>query len=147
MRTERSKFHIMVLSMTFTMIGLWPTLGTAQCLVEDAANAAYQEQLKAIGTATPDVESIFSGPASCVNTDLLDQFDLSNLIPDPLGLVTDAVTDAVTNAIQNAKQQVCQAINEKVTGTINDVQGTITDHRGTLSVELQNVLQNGWSNG
>lgn len=122
-----------------------PTQANAQCLVEDAATAAYEEQLEVIRSAAVDVESIFSGPASCVNTNILDQFDLSNLIIDPLGLVTNAVTNAVSTAIQQAQQQVCQAINAKITGTVNQVQGTITSYRGGLNNQLQNVLQSGWS--
>lgn len=121
-----------------------PTNSFAQCLVEEAAEAAYNQQLEVIQATAVDVESIFSGPSSCISTELLTQFDLSSLIIDPLGLITGQVTNTITNAIQSAQQQICQAINEKISATVNNVHGTITTYRGTLNNDLQNVLQTGW---
>lgn len=116
----------------------------AQCIVDDAAQAALDRQVEIIRSSAVDVEGIFSGPGSCINPDLLNSFDLSNLIFDPLSLVTGAVTDAINTAINDAKAQVCAAIDGKINDTIGFVNTAIGDHSSTLSSELDGILQNGW---
>lgn len=116
----------------------------AQCIVDDAAQAALDRQVEIIRSSAVDVEGIFTGPGSCINPDLLNSFDLSNLIFDPLSLVTGAVTDAINTAINDAKAQVCAAIDGKINDTIGFVNTAIGDHSSTLSSELDGILQNGW---
>lgn len=125
-------------------MGVWGLSASAQCIVDDAAQAALDRQVEIITASAVDVESIFTGPNSCINPDLLNSFDLSNLIIDPLGLITGAVTDAINNAINDAKAQVCAAINDQINGTIGEVNGAITASNSLLSTDLQGILQNGW---
>lgn len=116
----------------------------AQCIVDDAAQAALDRQVEIIKSSAVDVEDIFTGPSSCINPDLLNSFDLSNLIIDPLSLVTGAVTDAINNAINDAKTQVCQAIQGTIDDTVGSVNTAISDHSSTLTSDLDGILQNGW---
>lgn len=116
----------------------------AQCIVDDAAQAALDRQVEIIKSSAVDVEDIFTGPSSCINPDLLNSFDLSNLIIDPLSLVTGAVTDAINNAINDAKSQICQAIQGTIDDTVGSVNTAISDHSSTLTSELDGILQNGW---
>lgn len=134
-------FKLGYLSLTMCV---WGVTASAQCIVDEAAQAALDRQVEIITASAVDVESIFTGPNSCINPDLLNSFDLSNLIIDPLSLVTGAVTDAINNAINDAKAQVCAAINDQINGAIGNVNGAITAHSSTLSTELDGILQNGW---
>jgi hypothetical protein len=122
----------------------WGAAASAECIVDDAAQAALDRQVEIIKASVVDVEDIFTGPNSCISPDLLNSFDLSNLIIDPLSLVTGAVTDAINSAISDAKSQACAYINDQVNGTIGDVNSAISDANSQLSSELGSVLQNGW---
>lgn len=114
------------------------------CIVEEAAQAALDRQVAIIESAAVDVEDIFSGPDSCINPNLLDSFDLSNLIIDPMSWISGSITDAIADAIADAKTQVCQAIQDQIDDTIGSVTGAIDDHSSTLTSELDGILQNGW---
>jgi len=131
--------------------GFWATVFVltahsvqAQCIVDDAAQAALDRQVEINKSSAVDVEDIFTGPSSCIDPNLLDSFDLSNLIIAPLSLVTGAVTDAINNAINDAKTQVCQAIQGTIDNTVGSVNTAISDHSSTLTSELDGILQNGW---
>ena len=65
----------------------WPA--SAQCLVQDAAQAALERELELIEALAVDPADSFKGPDGCVNMDILTSFDLSTLIPDLTGLLTD----------------------------------------------------------
>lgn len=136
-----SKFRVAAIAIALSSAA---GAASAQCIVDEAAQAALDRQVEVIRATAVDVEAIFSGPNSCINPDLLNSFDLSNLIIDPLSLVTGAVTDAINNAINDAKTQLCEAINTKINDTIGSVNGAITAHSSTLSGELDGILQNGW---
>lgn len=114
------------------------------CLVTEAAQAALDRQMAIIESSAVDVEDIFSGPDSCINPDIMNSFDLSGLILDPLSWVSGSVTDAISGAITDAKQQVCQAIQDQIDDTVGNVNGAITDHSSSLSSELDGILQSGW---
>jgi hypothetical protein len=116
----------------------------SDCLVTEAAQAALDRQLAIIESSAVDVEDIFSGPDSCINADIMNSFDLSNLIIDPMSWVSGSVTDALTDAISDAKTQVCEAIQDKIDDTVGSVSSAISDHSSTLSGELDGILQSGW---
>lgn len=117
-----------------------PAEAANQCIVQDAADAAVQRQIALIDAAKVDPASFFAGPNSCINADLLKQFDLSNLIPDLAGWLTSAVTDAISNAITAAQQQVCNVMNEQLQNAVSAINSQMSAFQGTLTSPLNAAL-------
>lgn len=116
----------------------------AQCLVQDAANAALQRELELIEALAVDPTDSFRGPDSCVNMDILNSLDLSTLIPDLSGLLTSFSMDAINGMIADAQAQVCRQIQDAIDGAVGDATSAVTSFNSGLSDELNNVLSNGW---
>lgn len=116
----------------------------AQCLVQDAANAALQRELELIEALAVDPADSFRGPDSCVNMDILNSLDLSTLIPDLSGLLTSFSMDAINGMIADAQAKVCRQIQDAIDGAVGDATSAVTSFNSGLSDELNNVLSNGW---
>lgn len=116
----------------------------AQCLVQDAAQAALERELQLIEALAVDPADSFRGPDSCVNMDMLSSLDLSTLIPDLSGLLTSFSFDAINGVISNAQAQVCRQINDAITSSIGDATAAVTNFNSGLTDELSGVLSNGW---
>jgi hypothetical protein len=116
----------------------------AQCLVQDAAQAALERELELIEALATDPAESFRGPDSCVNMDLLTSFDLSTLIPDLSGLLTSFSFDALNGIIADAQAQVCRQIQDAIDGAIGDATSAVTNFNSGLTDELNGVLTNGW---
>ncbi len=123
-----------------TSLTIRPAEAASQCIVQDAADAAVQRQIALIDAAKVDPASFFAGPNSCINADLLQQFDLSNLIPDLAGWLTSAVTDAISNAITAAQQQVCNVMNEQLQNAVSAINSQMSAFQGTLTSPLNAAL-------
>lgn len=121
-----------------------PVRGGSNCMVEQAAQAALDREIKLIGSLATDVEKVFNGPEGCIDGSIFQEFDLSNLIPDLSGMLTSAATDMVTNAIASAKQKVCKNISAKITDAVGTAQGTVSQFSSGLTDDLKGVLDNGW---
>ena len=104
----------------------------ADCIVQQSAQAALQRQLAIIDASKTNVSSFFTGPSSCVSSNLLGSFDLSQLIPDLAGLLQNGLTNLYRSALDQAKQQVCQIAN----GQIQDVVGRINSATGGFQTAL-----------
>lgn len=116
----------------------------AQCLVQDAAQAALERELALIEALAVDPADSFRGPDSCVNMDMLSSLDLSTLIPDLSGLLTSFSFDAINGLISDAQTQVCRQINDAISGSIDDATAAVTQFNSGLTSELSGVLTNGW---
>lgn len=116
----------------------------AQCLVQDAAQAALERELVLIEALAVDPADSFRGPDSCVNMDMLSSLDLSTLIPDLTGLLTSFSFDAINGVISDAQAQVCRQINDAITGSIGEATSAVTNFNSGLTDELSGVLSNGW---
>ncbi|WP_395675544.1 hypothetical protein [Inquilinus sp.] len=91
--------------------GAW---AAAQCAVSQAADAALQREIELLDSLKVNPADFFSGAKSCIDSSLLRTFDVSSIIPDPLGLVkmlTDQMGQDVLNA---AKQKVCDVLNDQL---------------------------------
>lgn len=117
----------------------------AQCLVEDAAQAALDRELELIEALAVDPAESFRGPDACVNMDLLTSFDLSTLIPDLSGLLTSFSFDVVNGIIADAQSQVCREIQDAIDGSIGEATAAVTAFDSELTGELSAVLTNGWT--
>lgn len=131
-------------------VAVVPATGFAQgagqaagCVVEQAAQAALDRQIRSIEAAQTDVGSFFRGANSCINSDLLNVIDFSTMIPDLSGLVANLGRDAVNNLLNQALQNACDIANEQ----INDVTGNLNSSMATwntgLSDQIRNIISDG----
>lgn len=123
---------------------LWAGQAQAQCIVEEAAQAALDREIALIEALATDVDEIFNGPNGCIDASIFQEFDLSIAIPDLAGMLTSAATNLITDAINAAQTKVCQEINNAIDGTIGEAQTVVNNFSSGLSDELQNALDNGW---
>lgn len=112
----------------------------ATCSVKAAADAAVQRQITLIDAAKVNPSDFFDGANSCIATNLLQQFDLSNLIPDLSGFLTSAAQNLITQALNTAKQQVCSVLNSQLQNVINQINSKLYAFRSTLSADLSKLL-------
>lgn len=117
-----------------------PSSAASTCSVKAAADAAVQRQITLIDAAKVNPSDFFDGANSCIATNLLQQFDLSNLIPDLSGFLTSAAQNLVTQALDTAKQQVCSILNSQLQNVINQINSKLYAFRSTLSADLSNLL-------
>ncbi len=113
---------------------------TSTCSVKAAADAAVQRQITLIDAAKVNPSDFFDGSNSCIATNLLQQFDLSNLIPDLSGFLTSAAQNLITQALNTAKQQVCSILNSQLQNVINQINSKLYAFRSTLSADLSKLL-------
>ena len=116
----------------------------AQCLVQDAAQAALERELELIEALAVDPADSFRGPDSCVNMDMLTSLDLSILIPDLTGFITSFSFDAINSLIADAQGQVCRQIQDAMDSAVGDATSAVTNFNSGLTDELSLVLTNGW---
>jgi hypothetical protein len=117
-----------------------PAFAGSTCAVKAAADAAVQRQITLIDAAKVNPSDFFDGANSCIATNLLQQFDLSNLIPDLSGFLTSAAQNLVTQALNTAKQQVCSILNSQLQSAINQINAKLYAFRSTLSADLSKLL-------
>lgn len=110
-----------------------------QCGVVQAADTALQQQIALIDAAKVNVPDFFNGANSCINNNLLQSFDLSNMIPDLAGLMSGS-GGIVQNLMNAAKQQVCNILNEQLQKTISKLSGALGNFNSTLSGEMSGIL-------
>ncbi len=117
-----------------------PASAASTCSVKAAADAAVQRQITLIDAAKVNPSDFFDGANSCIATNLLQQFDLSNLIPDLSGFLTSAAQNLITQALNTAKQQVCSILNSQLQNVINQINSKLYAFRSTLSADLSKLL-------
>ena len=91
------------------------------CPLCTAANDALNKKIQMIGMTSPDPGKYFSAGSadSCLGDLSVANLDLSRLIPDPIGLMTDAVTTAIDKLKEMAINKSCSAVR----GAVGDVIG------------------------
>ena len=120
------------------------SVATAQdCIIQDAAQAALDRQVKAIEAAQTDVSSFFQGPNSCINGDLLNMIDFSNAIPDLAGLIGNLQTVAVDQLLQQGLQKACDVVNEQIAGVVGDLNISNANWQSALPTEVSQIISDG----
>jgi hypothetical protein len=118
------------------------------CDLNDEISRVLNRQIATIAATTPDPAVYFQvgGDSSCLGDISLANLDLSRLIPDPLGLLGDAVTTAVTKLTNAAISKVCKAGSKTMSQTIGQYNGYLGQNTGVtgdsiLATKLNNVAE------
>ncbi|MCV9909566.1 hypothetical protein OIV19_18355 [Brucella sp. HL-2] len=123
-----------------TNLSFSATSGGASCGVEAAADAALQQQIALIDAAKVNVPDFFSGPNSCINTNLLQSFNLSNMIPDLAGFFQGNVQGITQNLLNQAKQQVCKLLDDQLQKTLGNMQQAVGKVNSSVGTDLASLL-------
>lgn len=121
------------------------TTGADDCLVSQAADAAQQRQLAMLDAAKINPQDFFSGPQSCISSALLQNFDLSNFIPDLAGMLTGGIGNMISSVINQAQQQVCSILNSQIRDVVQQMNSVSGQFDSSLSGQLRGVLGSGSS--
>ena len=140
-RTPRMRASLILAAMVGGLALAGPAPAQAQstgnnCLVRQAADAAVQRQIALIDAAKVNPSSFFNGDKSCIAGDLLKRFDLSNLIPDIQGSITNAAIGAVSRIMDAAKRQVCQILDSQLQNTISSINQQMGNFQSSITGDL-----------
>ena len=109
-----------------------PTTGstgtpTPACDLPQAAEFAIQSNLRLINGASVNPGRYFTpgGSDSCISGIMLQSFDLSNLIPDIWGFVSNALENAIVAGVNSAVRGVCNSVNGAIQNTIGNINNAI----------------------
>lgn len=105
-----------------------------KCALKDAASEALNRKVKMIGLTSPDPSKYFTpgGAESCLGA--ISNIDLSGMIPDPFGILSDAAMTAIDAITKAAMSKVCTAVRSSFGETIgkyNSAIGTVAGFGGT----------------
>ena len=114
--------------------------GAGNCIVQQSAQAALQQQLAIIDASKTNVSTFFSGPNSCVSSNLLSMLDLSNLIPDLAGLFQNGLVNLYRAALDQAKQQLCRVVNGQIQDVVYRINSATGGFRSTLGGNLAGLM-------
>jgi hypothetical protein len=109
---------------------------TYGCAIADAATSNLNNRITMIGSTAPDPSKYFTvgGVSSCIGP--VSNIDLSNLIPDPMGLLTSLAKEAMQVAVQKACTAARQSLSDYL-GKYNMAASTINGGtQGMLSTAL-----------
>lgn len=98
--------------------GAW---AAAECPVSQAADAALQREIQLLDGLKVDPAEFFSGAKSCIDSSLLQTFDVSSIIPDPLGLVRTLTDQLGQNVLNAAKQKACDVLNDQLGDAVGNM--------------------------
>jgi hypothetical protein len=113
------------------------------CVVERAAQAALDRQVKRIEAAQTDVSSFFQGQNSCINQNLLNIIDFSRFIPDLSSLVSQIGQDAVNKLLNQAVQKACDIANDQIGDVTNKMNTSLVDWDQGLDDEVRSIISGG----
>lgn len=118
-----------------------------KCDVAKAADFAVQSHLQMVNSAAINPGKYFvpGGEGSCISPVMLQSFDLSNLIPDIMSLITGALESAINNVIRGAMRAVCNAANDAVQGTVGQLNTAIGQMNNMLNSDqnFKNLVGSG----
>lgn len=99
----------------------------ADCDLVKAMKDAVNSKVAMIDATAPDPAKYFQmgGPDSCLGEIAIANIDLSRLIPDIAGLLTDGVTSAMTKLVDGAMKKACAAARNSVGGIVGQYNGAI----------------------
>jgi hypothetical protein len=106
--------------------------------LKQAIAQAVNNPIRMVAMTSPDPGKYFSinSSDSCFGDLATANLDLSRLIPDPLGLLTDAISAAVDKLKDMAVKKVCTAVRDGVGETISKYNNAINTVNGTLDGQL-----------
>lgn len=109
------------------------------CDLNNAATQAMNNKIQMVGMTSTDPGKYFNAgsPDSCLGDLSLANLDLSNLIPDPIGLLSiglDSLIDALKKA---AIAAACKAVRNSVGDVIGKYNSAIGSINGTLDIRGQ----------
>lgn len=91
-----------------------------------AVQQVINEKMLMIGTTQPDPSKYFSsGDSGCLGGLAIADIDLSNLIPDLIGMVSSAATTAIQKAVDAAAAKVCTAARNSMGSVISQYNNAI----------------------
>jgi hypothetical protein len=99
--------------------------GQAQCPVSKAADAALQREVAMLDSLKVNPADFFSGAKSCIDSSLLRTFDISGIIPDPLGLVQQLAQSIGDNVLDAAKQKACDVLNDQLGNAVGGMRSVM----------------------
>jgi hypothetical protein len=108
------------------------------CALTDAMQAALNDKIRIIGLTSPDPSKYYTvgGADSCLGDFAVANLDLSRLIPDPLGILTDAVVSGVTKLANAAISTACKAARKSFDSTIGQYNAAV----GTVSGDSNAII-------
>lgn len=106
------------------------------CDLGNAAQAAMNDRIKMIAATSADPSKYFN--QNCLGDFSFASLDLSVMIPDPMGVLTDAAMKAVNTLKDKAINKVCAAARNSVNDTIG---------RYNEVINTTNTIGNGFGNG
>ena len=120
------------------------TNASANCDIKQAADFAIQSNLQMVNSTTVNPAKYFTpgGSGSCISGVMLQNFDLSNLIPDFMSIITGALENAINGAINGAMRSVCNAANNAVQNTVGQINTAIGQANNLLNTDqnFRNLL-------
>ncbi|WP_454727854.1 MULTISPECIES: hypothetical protein [Cupriavidus] len=124
------------------------------CPISDSIQQAINNKVALIGSTGTDVSKYFAvgSATSCIDSLLNTSFDLSKLIPDPLGWLSDAAQAAVRKATEAAVGKLCTAARNSMGDIISKYNGATSSVSGwktqiDTSIAGQSVASYGTSYG
>lgn len=113
------------------------------CVVEQAAQAALDRQIKAIEAAQTDVSSFFKGENSCINADLLNMIDFSQFIQDPLNMLSQIGNLNMDQLLNQAVQKACEVANEQIADVTGNLNSSFADWDSGLDDQIKDIISDG----
>lgn len=113
------------------------------CVVEQAAQAALDRQIKSIEAAQTDVSSFFQGQNSCINGDLLNIIDFSQFMQDPTGLVSSLGQNQVNQLLNQAVKKACDIANEQIQDVTGNLNTSLASWNSGLDDQIRSIISDG----
>lgn len=110
------------------------------CLVTQASQAALQRRLAEIDGLKTNVNSFFSGAGACITNGLLNNFDMSSLIPDPSGLMSSGIQTLARQAIDAAKQQACTIVQNGIQNAVGRLNTELDQYTSGSGSKISAIL-------
>ncbi|WP_432263039.1 hypothetical protein [Cupriavidus sp. TMH.W2] len=111
------------------------------CPISDSIQQAINSKVQLVGVTGTDVSKYFAvGSAqSCIDSLLNTSFDLSKLIPDPIGWLSDAAQFAIKKATEAAVGKVCTAARNSmgdIIGKYNQATGLVQGWKSSIDTNI-----------
>lgn len=113
------------------------------CVVEQAAQAALDRQIRSIEAAQTDVSSFFQGENSCINGNLLNMIDFSPSISSLSGIGMNIGQQAINTMLEQAMQQACNVANDQIQDVTGNLNTSLASWDSGLSDEIRGIISNG----
>lgn len=111
------------------------------CLLTDAMQNAVNNRIRMVSMTSADPEKYFN--QNCLGDLSFASLDLSIMIPDPIGLLTDAALAAVERLKQAAINKVCAAARNAIGDTIgryNAAINSVNEMTGNVGNNVANLI-------